>query len=129
MTTPSGLEPTDPFVWSGKGIVLCGWGPTTGQRAFDKALSLNPALESAAREEIADESAPRGDRPVRHQSLGSREPGGAEISKEDAFRECDIPYSHLDEVFAFLEEPVSVSVGFAERDGSCRSTRRPRGAC
>ena len=35
---------------------------------------------------------------------------GAEISKEDAFRECGIPYSHLDDVFAFLEEPVSMSV-------------------
>jgi hypothetical protein len=35
---------------------------------------------------------------------------GTEISKEDAFRECSIPYSHLDEVFAFLEEQASVNV-------------------
>jgi hypothetical protein len=43
--------------------------------------------------------------------------------KEDAFRECGIPYSDLDAVFAYLEESVPVSVGRFGEDS--RSLRAP----
>jgi hypothetical protein len=76
------------------------------RRSFDKALELNPSLESAQegirisgdrqhREEVAGYAA---------KVLEAEARKGKEITKEDAFRECDVPYSHLDEVFAFLEE-------------------------
>jgi tetratricopeptide (TPR) repeat protein len=109
-----GMEPTDPFLWSGKGLVLLRLRSNDlAKRAFDKALELNPSLESAVEgRKIADERVHQDEiAAFAMKVLEAENRVGAEISKEDAFRECGIPYSHLDEVFAFLEEPVSVSVG------------------
>jgi tetratricopeptide (TPR) repeat protein len=108
-----GLDPTDAFAWNSKGMVLLRIGSADqARRCFDKALSLNPELESAQegirisgdrqrREEVAQYAA---------KVLEAEARKGTEISKEDAFRECDIPYSHLDEVFAFLEEKEVVNL-------------------
>jgi hypothetical protein len=83
------------------------------KRAFDKALELNPSLESAVEGmKLADERVHQDEiASFAMKVLEAENRVGADISKEDAFRECGIPYSHLDAVFAFLEEPVSVSVG------------------
>jgi tetratricopeptide (TPR) repeat protein len=109
-----GLEPSDPFLWSGKGLVLLRLRSNDlAKRAFDKALELNPSLESAIEgRKIADEQVHQDEiATFAMKVLEAENRIGAEIGKEDAFRECGIPYSHLDEVFAFLEEPVSVNVG------------------
>ena len=73
-----GMEPTDPFLWSGKGLVLLRLRSNDlAKRAFDKALELNPSLESAVEgKKIADErDAPGRDRHLRHEGLGGGVPG------------------------------------------------------
>ncbi|HXZ24565.1 MAG TPA: tetratricopeptide repeat protein, partial [Methanomassiliicoccales archaeon] len=108
-----GIDPSDPFAWNGKGMILLQFG-TDDQavRAFDRALELNPSMESAA----------EGKRIVQrrlHEQevsawavkvLQAEHRRGGEMTKEDAFRECGIPYSSLDEVFEYLEQPEPVDV-------------------
>jgi tetratricopeptide (TPR) repeat protein len=108
-----GIDPQDPFAWNGKGMILLNFGSyDLAKRAFDKALEINPSMESPAEgRRIADRKLHEADVVAcAMKVLEAEYRSGAEVTKEDAFRECQIPYSALDEVFDYLAAPEPVDV-------------------
>ncbi|HVO77391.1 MAG TPA: hypothetical protein VMS79_00825, partial [Methanomassiliicoccales archaeon] len=82
------------------------------KRAFDKALEINPSMESPAEgKKIAERKLHEADvTACALKVLEAEYRSGTEISKEDAFRECQIPYSALDEVFDYIAVPEPIDV-------------------
>jgi tetratricopeptide (TPR) repeat protein len=109
-----GLDATDAFAWNGKGIVLLRMGRhDQAARAFERALELNPAMESAQEgKRITDERLHLQEISANAVKVLETEYRlGRDISKEDAFRQVQVPYAALDEVFEFLERKEVVDVG------------------
>ncbi|MCX6650622.1 MAG: tetratricopeptide repeat protein [Methanomassiliicoccales archaeon] len=102
-----GLDPSDPAAWNGKGFALLRLGKyEQARRGFEKALELNPNMTSATeglrmadgkhRESQVSEMAGK--------VLEFQYRNGRRMGKEEVFRECNVPYQMLDDVFAYIDQ-------------------------
>ncbi|OPX59180.1 MAG: lipoprotein NlpI [Methanomassiliicoccales archaeon PtaB.Bin215] len=102
-----GLDPSDPAAWNGKGFALLRLGRyDQARRGFEKALELNPNMTSAT-EGLRMADAKQRERQVAEMAgkvLEFQYRNGRRMSKEEVFREANVPYQMLDDVFAFLEQ-------------------------
>jgi len=108
-----GLEPNDPFAWSGKGRVLLGLGShDLAKDAFDRALALDPSLGSAAEGARIAQDRLHQEEVTQYalKVLETEYRNDKDVTKEDAFTQCGVPYSHLDEVFTFLSEKQPINI-------------------
>ena len=102
-----GLDPNDPAAWNGKGMALLRLNRyDQAKRAFEKALELSPNMASATEGlRLADGKAR--ERTVAEMTgkvLEFQFRNGRRMSKEEVFRECNVPYQMLDEVFGFIDQ-------------------------
>lgn len=102
-----GLDPSDPAAWNGKGFALLRLGRNDqARRAFEKALELSPNMASAT-EGLRMADAKQRERTIAEMAgkvLEFQYRNGRRMSKEEVFREANVPYQMLDDVFAFLEQ-------------------------
>ncbi len=111
--TVLGNEPHDKYAWSGKGRVLLRMDKLDqAKRAFDKALDIDPELASAV-EGSAALGKKLKDREISLYAAKVLEyeyRQNRKVTREEAFKECGLPFASLDEVTAFLvaKEPVDV---------------------
>jgi hypothetical protein len=102
-----GLDPMDKVLWSNKGLVLLDLNrPTDAIRCFEKALEMDPKFESALKgKEMAEER-------VKEKSLEEYAIKVLEfeylhnrpVTKEEAFKECGVPFDYLDDLFRSLSK-------------------------
>ncbi|MFP4545286.1 MAG: tetratricopeptide repeat protein, partial [Methanomassiliicoccales archaeon] len=109
-----GLDSEDKVAWNGKGMVLLQMEKyDQAKRAFDKALQIDPGMDSAEEGRRAAENKLReveiSEYAEKIMELEYRQ--NKRVTKEEAFRDCGVPYSMLEEVLEFLErrEPVNLS--------------------
>ena len=102
-----GLDPSDPAAWNGKGFALMRLGRyDQARRGFEKALELNPNMTSA-NEGLRMADAKQREKQIAEMAakvLEFQYRNGRRMSKEEVFREANVPYQMLDDVFAFLEQ-------------------------
>ncbi|NLX47927.1 MAG: tetratricopeptide repeat protein [Euryarchaeota archaeon] len=102
-----GLDPSDPAAWNGKGFALLRLGRyDQARRGFEKALELNPNMTSAT-EGLRMVEAKHHEKQVAEMAgkvLEFQYRNGRKMSKEEVFREVNVPYNMLNDIFAFLEE-------------------------
>jgi len=108
-----GIDPTDKIAWCGKGIVLIRLEKhDLAKRSFEKALEIDRNMESAM-EGLRIVSGKLREREISAyaQKLVEYEyRSGKRLTREEAFRECGIPFSHLDDVLKLLDEKEAVNV-------------------
>ena len=111
--TVIGNEPQDKYAWSGKGRILMKMDKLDhAKRSFDRALELDPQLESAVEGNAAL------DKKLKQRQISIyaarvleyEQRRNAKVTREEAFKDCGLPFSALDEVTAYLQakEPVDV---------------------
>jgi superkiller protein 3 len=108
-----GLDSQDKALWSNKGLVLLDLNrPQDAIRCFEKALELDPKFESALKgKEIADER-------IKERSLEEYAVKVLEfeclhnrpVTKEEAFKECGVPFNYLDDLFRSLSKRESIDL-------------------
>ncbi|MCG7840847.1 MAG: tetratricopeptide repeat protein, partial [Methanomassiliicoccales archaeon] len=102
-----GLDPKDPAAWNGKGFILLRIGRyDQAKRAFEKALELSPNMTSAT-EGLRMADGKQRENQVAEMAgkvLEFQYRNGRRMGKEEVFRECNVPYQMLDDVFGFIEQ-------------------------
>ncbi|MCG7843869.1 MAG: tetratricopeptide repeat protein, partial [Methanomassiliicoccales archaeon] len=102
-----GLDPSDPAAWNGKGFALLRLGRyEQARRGFEKALELSPNMTSAT-EGLRMADGKQREKQVAEMAgkvLEFQYRNGRRMSKEEVFREANVPYQLLDDVFGYIEQ-------------------------
>lgn len=102
-----GLDPSDASAWCGKGFALLRLDRyDQAHRAFEKALELNPKMTSAMEGQRMSEGKQR-EKQVAEMAgkvLEFQYRNARRLSKEEVFREVNVPYHMLDDVFNFIDQ-------------------------
>lgn len=105
--------PHDKYAWSGKGRVLMRMDKLDqAKRAVDKALELDPELASA-KETDAALTARLKEREISIYAgkvLEFEYRQNRRVTREEAFKECGLPFAALDEVTTFLQTKEAIDV-------------------
>jgi len=112
-------EPQDKFAWSGKGRILMRMDKLDqAKRALDRALEIDPSLPSA-QESMA----------VLMQKLKERDVSiyaakvlefeyrqNRRVTREEAFKECGLPFAYIDAVTEYLQSRETVDIDSLDDD-------------
>jgi len=124
-----GLKGDDKYAWNNKGRVLLEVNkPEKAKRTFEKALEIDPEFESAKEGlEISKEKEEEQKlEDYARRILEFECERNRSISKEEAFKICDIPYNYIDDVFSFISTREGLdfhSLDEEKRDGLERASR------
>ena len=108
-----GLDAEDKFAWNSKGLVLLELEKhENALRCFERALAIDPDFASSkdgiriAKERLDAQEIEVHARAVLHTEYERNRP----VSREEAFRDAGVPYSHIESVFNFLNKIEDIPI-------------------